>query len=61
MTETLGVDPPALTRYGTDLLNSANEIPPPPEPFVVDGQDAISTAIAEKLPGLEEPILRGLP
>lgn len=57
----LKVDPEQLSKYGNQLLTAAGELPEAPPPFTVSGEDAISQAIAEKLPGLEDPIQEALP
>lgn len=57
----LKVDPEQLAKLGGQLLSAAGDIPAAPAPFVVRGTDAISQAIAEKLPGLEGPIQDALP
>ena len=57
----LKVDPELLGKYGGQLLAAAGDLPEAPGPFVVTGADAISQAIAEKLPGLEGPIQEALP
>jgi hypothetical protein len=57
----LKVDPELLERYGNQLLSAAGDLPEAPPPFTVSGLDAISQAIAEKLPGLEGPIQDALP
>jgi hypothetical protein len=50
-----------LSQLGSQLEASAAAIPEPPAPFSVTGGDAISQAIAAKLPSLETPIIEGLP
>ena len=57
----LKVDPELLGKYGNQLLSAAGDIPEAPPPFVVTGEDAISQAIAGKLPGLEGAIQDALP
>ncbi|MDT5180250.1 MAG: hypothetical protein QOJ95_4448 [Mycobacterium sp.] len=57
----LKVDPEQLQKYGGQLLSAAGDLPDAPAPFTVTGTDAISQAIAGKLPGLEGPIQDGLP
>jgi hypothetical protein len=57
----LRVDTEMLSQLGSQLEASASAIPEPPAPFSVTGGDAISQAIAAKLPGLETPIIEGLP
>lgn len=57
----LKVDPELLERYGNQLLSSAQDIPSAPTPFVVSGSDAISAAIADKLPAIEGPLQDELP
>ena len=57
----LKVDPELLSKYGNQLLSAAGDIPEAPPPFVVSGEDAISQAIAGKLPGLEGAIQDALP
>jgi hypothetical protein len=57
----LKVDPEQLAKLGGQLLSAAGDIPAAPPPFTVTGTDAISQAIAEKLPGLEGPIQDALP
>jgi hypothetical protein len=59
--DTLRVDPDMLSQLGSQLETSANALPEPPAPFTVTGEDAISAAIAAKLPALETPIIEGLP
>lgn len=49
----LKVDPDLLSKYGNQLLTAAGDLPEAPPPFTVSGEDAISQAIAEKLPSLE--------
>ena len=50
-----------LSQLGTQLVAAAAAIPEPPAPFTVTGGDAISQAIAAKLPGMEDAIIEGLP
>jgi hypothetical protein len=57
----LKVDPELLDRYGNQLLTAANDLPAAPAPFVVTGSDAISAAIADKLPAMEGGFLEQLP
>lgn len=57
----LRVDPEMLQQLGAQLETSARALPDPPEPFPVTGADAISAAIAARLPALETPIIEGLP
>ena len=57
----LKVDPELLSKYGNQLLSAAGDIPEAPPPFIVTGEDAISQAIAGKLPGLEGAIQDALP
>lgn len=57
----LRVDPEMLQQLGAQLETSARALPDPPERFPVTGADAISAAIAAKLPALETPIIEGLP
>jgi len=59
--DVLRVDPEMLSQLGSQLETSARALPNAPEPFTVTGADAISQAIAAKLPGLETPIIEGLP
>jgi hypothetical protein len=59
--DTLRVDPEMLSQLGSQLETSARALPEAPAPFTVTGSDAISAAIAEKLPALETPIIEGLP
>lgn len=59
--QVLKVDPEQLQKYGGQLLSAADDLPDAPAPFTVTGTDAISQAIAGKLPGLEGPIQDGLP
>jgi hypothetical protein len=59
--QVLKVDPEQLQKYGGQLLSAAGDLPDAPAPFTVTGTDAISQAIAGKLPGLEGPIQDGLP
>ena len=57
----LKVDPELLSKYGNQLLSAAGDLPEAPPPFIVTGEDAISQAIAGKLPGLEGAIQDALP
>jgi hypothetical protein len=57
----LKVDPEQLAKLGGQLLSAAGDLPEAPAPFTVTGTDAISQAIADKLPGLEGPIQEALP
>jgi ESX secretion-associated protein EspJ len=57
----LKVDPELLRKYGGQLLNAAGDLPDAPPPFTVSGTDAISQAIADKLPSVEGPIQSALP
>lgn len=57
----LRVDTEMLSQLGSQLEVSASALPDAPAPFSVPGGDAISQAIAAKLPGLETPIIEGLP
>lgn len=57
----LRVDPEMLSQLGSQLQASASALPEAPAPFTVNGDDAISKAITAKLPGLETPIIEGLP
>ncbi len=57
----LKVDPELLRKYGQQLLTAAGDVPAAPAPFTVTGMDAISQAIAEKLPSLEGAIQDALP
>ena len=57
----LKVDPELLSKYGQQLLTAAGDLPEAPPPFTVTGEDAISQAIAEKLPALEGAIQDALP
>ncbi len=57
----LKVDPDLLSKYGNQLLTAAGDLPEAPPPFTVSGEDAISQAIAEKLPSLEGAIQDALP
>jgi hypothetical protein len=57
----LRVDTEMLSQLGSQLEVSASALPDAPAPFSVPGGDAISQAIAAKLPGLEMPIIEGLP
>jgi hypothetical protein len=57
----LKVDPELLRKYGGQLLNAAGDLPDAPPPFTVSGTDAISQAIADKLPSIEGPIQGALP
>jgi hypothetical protein len=57
----LKVDPPLVEQLGGQLEASAGDLPAAPPPFVVSGADAISEAIAFRLPGIEGPIQEGLP
>ena len=57
----LKVDPELLGKYGQQLLAAAGDLPAAPPPFTVTGADAISQAIAEKLPPLEGAIQDELP
>ena len=50
---TLKVDPELLKKYGGQLLTAAGDLPDAPPPFIVPGTDAISQAVAEKLPMIE--------
>lgn len=59
--DVLRVDTDLLSQLGSQLETSARALPEPPAPFAVTGQDAISQAIAAKLPSLETPIIEGLP
>ena len=59
--ETLGVDSKSLGKLGNDLMLAADDIPPPPAPFVTTGSDPISTSIKGKQADLETPIQTGLP
>jgi hypothetical protein len=59
--DVLRVDPEMLSQLGSQLQTSAGALPDAPAPFTVTGADAISQAIAAKLPGLETPIIEGLP
>jgi hypothetical protein len=58
---TLRVDPELLSQYGGELEAAAKDLPDAPPPFVVTGTDAISTAIAGKLPDIEGKIQESLP
>jgi hypothetical protein len=57
----LRVDTEMLSQLGSQLEVSASALPDAPAPLSVPGGDAISQAIAAKLPGLETPIIEGLP
>ncbi|GLP72973.1 hypothetical protein TUM20983_00830 [Mycobacterium antarcticum] len=57
----LKVDPELLGKYGNQLLTAAGDLPDAPAPFTVAGADAISQAIAQKLPSLEGAIQEALP
>lgn len=57
----LRVDTEMLSQLGSQLEMSASALPEAPAPFTVTGGDAISQAIAAKLPALETPIIEGLP
>jgi hypothetical protein len=57
----LKVDPEQLAKLGHQLLAAASDLPDPPPPFAVTGADAISAAIAERLPSIEGPIRDALP
>ncbi|MBJ7341907.1 type VII secretion target [Mycolicibacterium sp.] len=57
----LKVDPELLGKYGQQLQTAAGDLPEAPAPFTVTGTDAISQAIAEKLPSLEGAIQDALP
>ncbi|BBZ31070.1 hypothetical protein MMAD_53650 [Mycolicibacterium madagascariense] len=57
----LKVDPEQLEKLGHQLLAAARSIPEPLPPFVVTGTDAISLAIAERLPAVEGTIAQALP
>lgn len=57
----LKVDPELLSQYGGDLHTAALDLPDAPAPFVVTGTDAISAAIAGKLPDVEGKIQEALP
>jgi hypothetical protein len=59
--DSLRVDPEMLGRLGGQLQASAEDLPMAPPPFVVTGEDAISQAIAGRLPGVEGPIQEALP
>lgn len=59
--DVLRVDTEMLSQLGSQLEASASAIPDPPTPFSVTGGDAISQAIAAKLPSMETPIIEGLP
>jgi hypothetical protein len=57
----LKVDAQQLRKLGDRLLAAAADLPEAPPPFSVTGADAISTAIADKLPFVEGPIQDALP
>jgi hypothetical protein len=59
--EPLSVDPTLLSSLGNELITSAGTIPLAPPPFTTPGMDAISLSIMSQVPGLEAPILAGLP
>jgi hypothetical protein len=59
--EPLSVDPTLLSSLGNELIRSAGTIPLAPPPFTTPGTDAISLSIMSQVPGLEAPILAGLP
>lgn len=59
--DVLKVDAPLVEQLGGELETSAGGLPDAPPPFVVSGVDAISEAIAFRLPGIEGPIQEGLP
>src|SRR3954447_12463282 len=59
--DVLKVDAPLVEQLGGELEASAGGLPDAPPPFVVSGVDAISEAIAFRLPGIEGPIQEGLP
>jgi hypothetical protein len=59
--DVLKVDAPLVEQLGGELEASAGGLPDAPPPFVVSGVDAISEAIAFRLPGVEGPIQEGLP
>ena len=55
------MDPTLLSSLGNELITSAGTIPLAPPPFTTPGMDAISLSIMAQAPGLEAPILSGLP
>jgi ESX secretion-associated protein EspJ len=57
----LKVDPEQLGRLGNQLLSAAGDLPEVPLPFMVTGTDALSAAIACRLPSIEGPIHDALP
>jgi hypothetical protein len=57
----LRVDPEQLGRLGNQLQDAAADLPDAPPPFMVTGSDAISAAIAARLPSIEGPIHEALP
>lgn len=62
--ETLKVDPDRLTSAGTNLGESARQIPkvgPIGAAALSPGSDPLSAAIAAKIPGLERPVVDELP
>jgi hypothetical protein len=59
--DVLKVDAPLVEQLGGELEASAGGLPDAPPAFVVSGVDAISEAIAFRLPGIEGPIQEGLP
>jgi hypothetical protein len=59
--QTLKVDPELLKKYGGQLLTAAGDLPDAPPPFIVPGTDAISQAVAEKLPMIEGGFQEALP
>ncbi len=58
--ETLGVDTEMLSRFGSELVTVASQIPQMPSPLTLSGGDAISAAIMARMPELETPIQTGL-
>lgn len=58
---TLRVDPERLARLGNQLVSAADGLPSPPPPFVETGTDALSQAISNALPAIEDPIQAALP
>lgn len=59
--EPLSVDTERLAGAGQRFLAAANSIPDAPAPYVPEGTDALSAAIAAQAPKVMAPVAAGLP
>ncbi len=61
MTETLRVDTELVQQAGGRLQSLASEIPKPPSSYIPPGGDALSSAIAQKVTEVVDPVIAQMP